>query len=295
MKAVNFEYDGRYLSDVGFEIVQFDESGGFQYTTAGSELSLSTISTHGGKRHYLVNAVYDEVFVGNISICKPDGSTVSSSEYSFIMRWLNKKTFAPLKILTSDLGDVNFVGTFASIDKVEHLGRIIGFNLTFTTNAPFGWGDQETDSFNISSSSPHVITNISEESGELPFDELIITCNAAGTLKLTNEANGLTTIITGCTSGEVITINGQLLTVTSSTGRNVYDSFNFVYPQLTNTTSLDSVIGVDTTTYIVTRSNEEVVTRSGENILVYGPVNGFTSTLSCDIIAKYTPIRKVVF
>lgn len=294
MQAVDFEYDGRLLSDIGMEIVQFDSGSGFDITTAGSTLTFDTISTRGGKVFPLVATHYDEVFTATIGICKPDGATITTNEYRFILHWLNKKQFKKLVLITDEYERINFYGTF-NIEKVEHRGRLIGFTLSFTSNAPFGWGDQVTDTFSLTTSSSHIINDNSDEYGEIPFDSFIITCNGSGTLKIENHYNHRITIISDCVDNEVITIDGKTLTVKSSTGRNVYNSFNFVYPMLSATVDIDKLLGLNLATNLVTMSGDLITTIGGNSIVVGAKVNLFTSTLPCTIATTHTPIRKVVF
>lgn len=283
MRAEDFEYDGRLLSDIGMEIVQFDSGSGLETTTAGSALSLDTISTRSGRAFPLVATHYDEVFTANISICKPDGATVTTGEYRYIMHWLNQKQYKKLRILADELVGICFYGTF-NIEKVEHLGRIVGFNLEFTSNAPFGYGDQMQDSFSLTANSSHIIDDNSDEFGDIPFDSLVITCGDSGDLELTNAFDNRTTVIKNCTVGEVITINGKTMTVTSSLNRNVYDDFNFVYPTLSTTVIIDELLGIHPE--LTSDRHEEAENRK---------YNDFSSTLPCSIVAVYTPIRKVVF
>lgn len=295
MRAEDFEYDGRLLSDIGMEIVQFDSGSGFDMTTAGSALSFDTISTRSGRAFPLVATHYDEVFTANISICKPDGATVTTGEYRYIMHWLNQKQYKKLRILADELVGICFYGTF-NIEKVEHLGRIVGFNLEFTSNAPFGYGDQIQDSFSLSTNSSHTIDDNSDEFGEIPFDSFVITCNAAGTLSLENHYDNRVTTFTDCQNGEIITIDGKTMTITSSSGRAIYDHFNFIYPKLVSTANIDELAGMTEETSIETLQSQAITTQGDGTLLITrGIANIYTSTLPCTIAVKYTPWRKVVF
>ena len=307
MQAVDFKYDNRLLSDLGMEIVHFDGSTGFASSSAGSTLNISTIAKSGGRVHSVVGAHYDDVFMAEIDICKPDGATITMEEYRFIMHWLNRKEYHELIIMTDLWSPIHFNGTFDEITKVEHCGRIVGFTLHFTSNAPFGFGTQIQDTFYLNENTSHRIEDNSDERGDIPFDSFVITCGDSGDLELTNAFDNRKTVIKNCTVGEVITINGKTMTVTSSLNRNVYDDFNFVYPMLSTT----AYWYIDQTTpsssqIAITESLDPnggtivAITTSGNSATQIDDdldckYNDFSSTLPCSIVALYTPIRKVVF
>lgn len=45
MYALDFEYDGQYLSDYGFIICDFNSSSGADIVSAGSMITFNTVST----------------------------------------------------------------------------------------------------------------------------------------------------------------------------------------------------------------------------------------------------------
>lgn len=265
MTATDFEYDGLLLSSICFMVCQFDEGSGFQSSSAGSALTMTTVSQNNGKRKYIVNSIYEEVFSPTISICKPDGSTVTTDEYEFIMHWLNRPDFHRLTIMTPEWQRINFNCTCSSIEKVEFRGRIVGFNLQFQADSAFGWGDQISEEFVISSANgSYEINDQSDEIGFIYPDSLEIQCSSVGDLTIKNSAEeNRATTIKQCSNGETITINGRTLEITSSTGRNVYDYFNFNYPRIVNS--------------------------------VLDTINTFSFSIPCTCKITYTPVRKVVF
>ena len=78
MTASDFYYDGLLLSDLGYMICQFDEGGGFNTSSAGSQLTLNQVSAFGGRKQMITGASYEECFQTDISICKPDGGTFNT-------------------------------------------------------------------------------------------------------------------------------------------------------------------------------------------------------------------------
>lgn len=263
MIATDFMYDGIFLSDFGYIMCRFDDSGGLNTTSAGSQLTFNKVAVGNGERYYIAGAHYDECFETSFDICKCDADTVTLDEYSSLMRWLNRKEVHELLIRTTEWDAIRYYGTF-NVSKIEVEDRIIGFTLYFTSNSPFGRMAQETDTFTISSADGSIV--IYDESDEIGFiypDYLEIKCNSGGDLTITNSMDGRMTSIKGCAKGEVIVFDGTVSTVTTSAQRKILNSFNFVFPRIGNTAATAE--------------------------------NRWTFSLPCDVTLKYSPIRKVVF
>lgn len=263
MTASDFKYDSIYLSDLGYIICQFDESSGFSSSPAGVELTFHQKPARHGREFMIAGTEYEEPFQTTFSICKPCGEDFTANEMEFLLRWLNRAEYHEFILRDDEWGETIFYGTF-NVEKVEFCGRVVGFNLQFITNSPYGWLTQEQDSFEISEAGGTMLVyDKSSVTGYIYPDELVITCHADGDLIITNSADDRTTQIKNCTDGEVLTIDKYVSTVESSTGRNVLNDFNFKFPRLVNTMASSA--------------------------------NLWTFSLPCSVELKYTPARKVVF
>ena len=261
MQAEDFRFDGHALSELGFIIVQFGKDGGFQTAEAGSTLSLTTISLEDGRLNPVVDARYEETFSLEIGICKEDGSEVIPSEYRALSRWLCKPGHGELQIENDLWKDVFFRGSF-TMERQLHRGRTVGFTCTFRSAAPFGYGAKREDTISLSSGSASLY-NYNDELGAVYPDTVTIRLNGSGDLVLTNATEGRSTSISGCSSGEVITMDCRTRQLESNVaGHAILESFNFVFPRLYAT--LDS------------RNNS------------------FTASLPCTVTFTYYPIIKVV-
>ena len=296
MIATDFIYDGQRLSELGFMICQFDEGGGFISSSAGSQLTFYKVSANCGRNYWMAGAKYDMPFETSFSICKANGTTFAVSELSYLMRWLNRTDFHDFYIgmvpsIRTDwfvvdrdedyiatktekllnlieftdyaYDDIHYRGTF-NIDKVEHRGRIIGLNLNFTSDSPFGYGTPVTHSFNLAANGTETITDLSDEVGYLYPDTFSLTCSGAGNLVLTNSIENRRTAINNVTSGEIITCDNTVSKLTTNKpSHDILNDFNYNFFRLANTYS--------------NRTNE------------------ISSNIACSINFTYTPRRKVVF
>ena len=240
MYALDFEYDNRYLSDFGFIICNFDSPSGADVVESGSKITFNTVMQNKGSRYGLTSTQYDECITGTFDICKNpdlyDDLEISNDEYLELVRWLNRKRFHKLHIIDDDheIEPCFFEASF-NISKVK-IGEILyGLELEMTTDKPFGYGIERkiTNTF-ASSSSSFIINDYSDEIGYI-YPTLHITCNQSGDLRITNDLTGSSTYIKNCSKGEVITIDGSTLSIsTSNSSHDICNDFNYNFFKIGN-------------------------------------------------------------
>lgn len=149
MKAYDFEFDGKNLSDFNFVICQFD-SKGLNTVSNGSKITFNRVSTFCGAKHHLTSTEYEDCLETTIQICKnycsSDIKEVSNAEFRELTRWLNRKKFLKFKILDEDYIDLYFEASF-NINRIEFDGMLYGLELEVITNRPFALKEPRT--FNI--------------------------------------------------------------------------------------------------------------------------------------------------
>lgn len=270
MYALDFEYDGQYLSDYGFIICNFDNSS-MNTISAGSVITFNKVPLHSGKRFGLSSTQYDECIQTTFTICKnpqlyKDNMQISNDEYRDIMRWLNRRQFLNFQLLGGDDydGETCFYQASFNIGKIKIAEILYGMELTMETDKPFGYGQEQSFTWTVSDpSKPYILSDISDEIGTT-YPSMEITINADGNFSLYNEMENCTMEIKNCSVGEVITIDGDAQIITTSmNSHHIYDDFNFEFLRIGNT--------------ITSRSNK------------------MTCSLPCKIEFKYSPIIKDAF
>ena len=245
MYAVDFEYDGQYLSDYGFIICDFDGSTGAVTASAGSNITFNRVKRDNGKRHGLSSTEYGECVSTTFDICKDDTVwsreelEITNNEYRDLVRWLNRREFLTFQLLNNNEYDDRescFYNASFNIEKIFINARLYGLRLNMATDKPFGYGQEQTISWNIvDPSTPKVLSDISDEIGCI-YPTLIITCMRNGDLTIWNELEGCTTMIRNCTVGEVITLHGDTQIITSSfASHNIGADFNYDFFRIGNT------------------------------------------------------------
>lgn len=146
MRANNFEFRGKHLSDFGCVIVNFGDKG--LETVDGAEISFNTISSLDGSIHHLVSTRYEDCLTATIQIAKNSCSAgiqeITATEYRELSRWLHKKGFCKLKFLDESHIDLYYNATFSSISRIELDGRLMGLELNIITNSPHAFKEPKT-------------------------------------------------------------------------------------------------------------------------------------------------------
>lgn len=267
MWALDFEYDGKYLSDYNFIICRIGSSSSTETISAGSEITFHTVPLHSGRRHSLCSTSYDECLKTSLTICKNpclfEDISISDRECRELMRWLNRREFLKFQLINPDESSYCYFNASFNIHKIVDGDVLCGLELSVITDAPFGYGEEIVHT--IKNASEHNMATVHDYSDEIGFTHAIVTvnCHTAGTLKL-DISNGVVntkTVVKNCSAGETIVFDSELMIVTSSDDNHkVYDDFNFEFPKLSNT--IDSRVN-----------------------MVY-------AQLFCDIEIKYRPIIK---
>lgn len=158
MYALDFEYDGQYLSDYGFIICNFDGSSGMETVSAGSSVTFNKVARHSGKKYGLTSTQYDECIEATFCIGKDpavygkDNMQITNDEYRDLMRWLNRREFLKFQLLGGDDydGETCYYEASFNIGKIKIAEVLYGMELTMETNKPFGYGQEQSITWNVS-------------------------------------------------------------------------------------------------------------------------------------------------
>lgn len=267
MYAIDFEYDGQYLSDYGFIICEFEKARGLQVKSAGSKVSFNKVSRHGGKKFSIAGAKYDECITTTFDICKNaeeydmNEMEITNDEYRDIMRWLNRKEFLKFQLLDDQDRDNCYYFASFNIDTLFVSDKLFGMRLTMETDKPFGYGqDQEIKWTFASPNITKLLSDVSDEVGII-YPDVTIKCMRNGDLELLNSDTNCRVMLRNCSVGEIITMKGDIMTIaTSYNSHDIVNDFNYQFLKIGNT--------------INNRSNH------------------ITASNPCEVTIRYTPIIK---
>lgn len=263
MKAYDFEFDNKNLSDFNMIICQFGSSKGLETINNGSEITFNTASVLNGKKHELISTMYEGCLETTIQICKnsclSDVAEISPTEFRELTRWLSRHKFLKFKILDGDHIDLYYEAAI-NISRIEISGRLYGLELNILTNRPFALKEPKTIIIkNALQDGKHSINDTSYEEGYIyPFTEIIV--NENGNLNIYNALENRSTYIANCVAGEVITMDYPIIQ-SSVSSHDINNDFNWNFFRIANTFDNSR--------------------------------NDLTISLPCTIKAKYSPIVKV--
>jgi len=241
MYALDFEYDGRRLSDMGFIICDFKSPSGADTISAGSTIAFNTVSQHSGKRYGLSSTKYEDCIETTFHICKHpdinDDMEIKEDEYRKLLRWLNRHEFLRFRVLNEyEISRACYYDASFNISRIEINKKLYGLELQMQTNRPFGYGDVVHYEWNLNTSPAQVkVIDISDEIG-YTYPDMVITCSSSGDLEICNTTLNRTMTIKNCNAGESIRIDGlaQIITSTNS-DHAIYNDFNFQFMRIGNT------------------------------------------------------------
>ncbi len=243
MYALDFEYDGRHLSDYGFIVCDFNFSSGATNASIGSKITFNKVSRHYGRKHSLLSTQYDETLTSTFHICKnpdifdTDEMEISYEEYTELVRWLNRKHYHKFMLMDEDdkYNTFCYYNVSFNIEKIKIRDILYGLSLTIFSDAPFGYGEEQKNIFKFNANQSYTISDKNNELG-ITFPKLRITCLSSGTLKLTNSFTGCSTEIKNCVENEIITLDGEYQTLFSNNANHaIYDDFNYDFFSIGNT------------------------------------------------------------
>lgn len=256
----DFIFDGRTLSSFGYMLV-FENT---EDTIETSTVELKTIKGARNDRSYVVGYEYADNYNGVYHVIKdpcqfPDSPYITDDEISEFTRWLCRKQYKWFSFIDEeDTADQIWYKAFFQVKK-EYYGGCIGFELTITTSAPYGFSrviehNFQTNQFKIDANT--------DEEGYI-YPDITIEILDSGTLRLTNVNENRVTELKNCVANEIITLSGYDIQQISTTNPNhkLITDFNYKFPRL------------------VCEYNDQV--------------NVFNISPTCKINLKYREIRKV--
>ena len=263
MDNCDFSFRGETLSSHGYVLCEFSGQASASPVTTDSQRSFSQMSMFGGKRAPILFYTYDTSLIIRIEICKKSDTDmiITPSEAAVMKRWLEAPYQEELRFSDSDLAGYFWKGTFV-VEELRSYGECVGLGLTFTADAPFGYKDKVIITGTVEDGGSVTILDSSDEEGYIVPD-ISLTLESSGDLRITNSFDGRTTIVTGCSAGESITMTGLLQILSSNDSRNVGDSFNYKFVRISNNYSDNN--------------------------------NTLTFNLACSYSISYEPIGKVTF
>lgn len=192
--AKQIEFDGVNLTEqYGVTLASFDMPNDKRETGISYEINSGDISYYRPVANYY-NKRYREPLKFNITFIKMcrDTNYFSMDEQRKIVRIITSPTdYRLLRILDYDDSSYHYGIEYDCIctdyQEVHINNQIVGLTFSFQCDAPYGYYNEVSTSFNTSSSTTITIDNYSDEREALYYPKIEITSNSTGTVTIKNE------------------------------------------------------------------------------------------------------------
>lgn len=236
MKAYDFEFANKKLSEFGMIICNFGDKG-LDTISDGSEITFNTISIQNGTKSELVSAVYEDNLETTLQICKYSCAggiqEITATEHRELTRWLSRKKFLKLKILDEDHIDL-YYEAIINVSRIELDGKLYGLELDVQTNRPFALKEPRIINIkNLIYGGEHSVNDISHEEGYI-YPHTEITMTKSGNLNIYNAIEDRDTYIANCVAGEIITMDYPVIQ-SSISSHDIQNDFNWNFFRIANT------------------------------------------------------------
>lgn len=240
MYYIDFEYDGKRLSEFDSILCCITDDAGVKTVSIGSNITFNTTYINSSSRFKLMSTQYSEAYTSNFQIAKStcNGSTDYYTEYEikYIMRWLNRRKSYKFKPIyeNGEFSDVYYNASF-NLEEIKLGDKVIGFQLNMNTDAPFGYYEPVEYNFSLNKNEEFNIYDISDEIGWIYPDKVTVECLSDGDLKIENVGKE-TCIVKNCSSGELINIIGEEKIIESSmeSHTRLFNDFNYSFIKIHN-------------------------------------------------------------
>jgi len=270
--AKDFEYAGEKLSDYGFVICSFDGQKNLESVSSGCDITFNQVKPSMSNTFNLYSSVYDSPYTATFQICKnscvfKNNLYLTTNEVFSLQRWLCRNTYHRFKIDQEGYYNIYWMTVF-SVKQITWNCKIIGLELTMYSNAPYAYMDDISLEYNCKENEPFFIYSASDEEGYI-YPSIEFLCLKESniekkySIELSNSLDKKTMKIKGCKKGEIITIDGKSLTISSSDTSHISlpNDFNYFFPKIFNSYA------------------------NNKNI--------FVCNIDCLIKFSYSPIRKI--
>ena len=227
MYATNFEFNGVQAVDMGLVMGTWNGDGedgeiGCKVTFNTSKpINCNEWNIHGS--HYEEPLTIEWSCMKNIcDLTDNEDMVITPAEQAYFHRWLEcPGKYQYLRFFQDDYEDIYYYCTI-SITWNKVGGKILGFKLTATCNAPHGYSEvQFINKENIGTGDTFTLYSDSDDIGAQVFDSIEIQALGDGAINITNNLDieysmhNIAMNIDNCKTNEVILINGKTKQITT--------------------------------------------------------------------------------
>lgn len=222
--ANSFIFNKTNSADFGVTIGWIDSDADVSSNGLHRELKKTT-NTNKTKFH-VYGSENAESIMFHFSIVKTDGNEITRTESIQINRWLTASPLPQLlKFNDCDAYPLHYYAVCTQVNDIIASGRLIGKELTFETNAPYAFSENEEKTFVITNTNRTFFLNNSSDTDNGIYYPIVTIATTSDTIVIENITDQKS--VTICTQkltpdvngSKVLTLNSECMTVTDSSGQ----------------------------------------------------------------------------
>lgn len=223
--ATYFTYDGTHSSVFGLQMLDFNDESVTETTAFSPVLNLN--KTKASKRFFFGGVSYDQAPQHTFSVISE--TKIDDAKRREVLSWLvGRNSFKKLVIHQTDLENYWYNCIFTNVDIIYIQGVCHGFRLTATFDSPYQRGEDVSMTFDDTNTGRSFTFNSRSDVVDGYVYPRITFSNISGNkLSITNLSDNRRFFeITGIKLGDHITIDNELRTIKSTSGKEYLSSFN---------------------------------------------------------------------
>ena len=228
--ASSFQYDGVPSEKYGLEISEIGSSSESS-SSASNPMEIYERRLYRRATPFFYGLSPSENLSFDISVNSLVGD-IDTEKSKIIQAWLfSQRKYKKLFIIQPDMTN-SYYNCFFNNPEITQVGNsIVGYRASVVCDSPYGWRFPKTLTNNytgVTVDSTFTFYNSSDDKGAYLYPSLILTMNSSGgNITITNQSDSSrVTSFTGLSSGEIITTDSSLQTLSSSTDLKRMSNFN---------------------------------------------------------------------
>jgi len=168
--------------------------------------------------------------------CKYPDPEITEFEIRGILRQVfGRRGYQWMGLINDNIGDdISYKVRVINVDYQRINSKVVGLILGMECDSQFGYSPEQKININVLANTPFYIYTTSDDLNNYLYPDVIITCQSAGNLIITNNSdNEWVTRINNCGNNEILEINNQKEIITSSNPRPfILNDFNLHWLRL---------------------------------------------------------------
>ena len=193
----DFEYADRLLSDFDCILCRLTTDAGLVESDIGCDITFTTVKNKRSSVHSATSASYDGIYSASFQImknpCKKQQKDLymTAQEARELTTWLNRREYHKFTYRNPDNNDadIHYYGSF-NVRQVMLGEKIVGLSLTFTANAPYGFGNEIKQIYKTTKANETITLYGDGDDTGIIYPFIKVTCLESGNLTITNQNTG---------------------------------------------------------------------------------------------------------